>query len=186
MKPSKLPFFLPIIVFLLFVAVAFWGLYAITTGQRNVSDIGFSMQGQKIGEIALPELQPASDVPEYLDLAAWKGKAYAINVWASWCPPCRAEAPAIHQLSQSLPVLGINQRDKYDDAIGFLNQFGNPYEQIGIDRDGKASITIGVQALPETLIVAPDGRVILHHRGPIFANELRGSIRAALTELGIE
>lgn len=184
----RLAFFVPVIIFLLFVVVSFWGLYAITTGQRSTSDIGFSMQGQPIPDIALASLnqhgQINADAP--LDLGDWQGKAYAINVWASWCPPCRAEAPAIHQLSKSLPVLGINQRDKAQDAVAFLDQFGNPYQQIGVDPDGKASIAIGVQALPETLIIAPDGRVILHHRGPVFANELHGSIREALNMLGID
>lgn len=182
---SRLTFFVPIILFLLFVVVSFWGLYAITTGQRSTSDIGFSMEGQSIPAISLLSLNKQTTDEPPLDLADWQGKAYAINVWASWCPPCRAEAPAIHQLSKSLPVLGINQRDKYEDAMAFLDQFGNPYQQIGVDPDGKASISIGVQALPETLIIAPDGRIILHHRGPIFANELEGSVRDALTSLGI-
>jgi cytochrome c biogenesis protein CcmG/thiol:disulfide interchange protein DsbE len=181
----KLTFFVPIILFLLFVMVSFWGLYAITTGQRSTSDIGFSMEGQYIPAISLLSLDKQTTDEVSLDLADWQGKAYAINVWASWCPPCRAEAPAIHQLSKSLPVLGINQRDKYEDAMAFLDQFGNLYQQIGVDPNGKASISIGVQALPETLIIAPDGRVILHHRGPIFANELEGSIHDALTSLGI-
>lgn len=183
---SRLAFYVPIVVFLLFVVVSFWGLYTVTTGKRNISDIGFSMQGQMVPNINLSALDRQITEQQTLDLTAWQGKAYAINVWASWCPPCRAEAPAIHQLSQFLPVLGINQRDQRDDAFAFLEQFGNPYQQIGIDPDGKASITLGVQALPETLIIAPDGRIILHHRGPVFANELNGSIRDALNELEIK
>ena len=70
-------------------------------------------------------------------------------------------------------------------ALDFLNTFGDPYTAIGVDRDGRASIEIGVQALPETLIIGPDGTIILHHRGPIFANEMNGVIRDALITLGI-
>ena len=79
----RLAFFVPVIIFLLFVVVSFWGLYAITTGQRSTSDIGFSMQGQPIPDIALASLnqhgQINADAP--LDLGDWQGKAggYAIQ-----------------------------------------------------------------------------------------------------------
>jgi cytochrome c biogenesis protein CcmG/thiol:disulfide interchange protein DsbE len=176
-------FIIPVLVFFLFVGVSLWGLLAITNGNRDTQSIGFSMQGQTIPSVTLPLLK-VTDQDEF-SLNKWQGQAYAINVWASWCPPCRAEAPAIERLSDHLPVLGINQRDEQENALDFLNTFGDPYTAIGVDRDGRASIEIGVQALPETLIIGPDGTIILHHRGPIFANEMNGVIRDALITLGI-
>jgi cytochrome c biogenesis protein CcmG/thiol:disulfide interchange protein DsbE len=176
-------FIIPVLVFLLFVGVSLWGLLAITYGKRDTQSIGFSMQGQTISPVTLPLLKAADQ--DSFSLKDWQGQAYAINVWASWCPPCRAEAPAIERLSEHLPVLGINQRDTKENALDFLNTFGDPYSVIGVDRDGKASIDIGVQALPETMIIGPDGTIILHHRGPIFANEMNGVIRDALITLGI-
>ncbi|MGB2304742.1 MAG: hypothetical protein ACPH6D_09150, partial [Candidatus Puniceispirillales bacterium] len=77
---SRLTFFVPIILFLLFVVVSFWGLYAITTGQRSTSDIGFSMEGQSIPAISLLSLDKQTTDEPPLDLADWQGKAYAINV----------------------------------------------------------------------------------------------------------
>ena len=180
---QRLTLLLPLILFLLFAGVAFWGLWSVSTGARDTKSIGFSREGQAMPSITLPLLGAEN---QQLSLEDWQGRAYAINVWASWCLPCRAEAPAIARLAESIPVLGINTRDQYDDARGFLAQFGNPYTAHGVDANGRASIEIGVQALPETLIIAPDGTIILHHRGPIFAREMDGVIADALKKLGRE
>src|SRR6056300_1410624 len=118
-------FIIPVLVFFLFVGVSLWGLLAITNGNRDTQSIGFSMQGQTIPSVTLPLLK-VTDQDEF-SLNNWQGQAYAINVWASWCPPCRAEATAIERLSYQLPVLGINQRDEEENALGFLNTFGDPY-----------------------------------------------------------
>ena len=180
---QRLTLWLPIILFLLFAGVAFWGLWAVKSGARDTQSIGFSREGQVMPIISLPLLGVEN---QQLSLTDWQGRAYAINVWASWCLPCRAEAPAIARLAESIPVLGINTRDQYDDAREFLTQFGNPYTANGVDATGRASIEIGVQALPETLIVARDGTILLHHRGPIFAREMDGVIADALKTLGRE
>ena len=162
---------LPLVLLLVLAGFAFWSLWQARGAppQSQSRDIGFSMVGQTIAPITVPAFEsPQSQIA----LADWDGRAYAINVFASWCPPCRAEAPSIHHLSQTLPIIGINFRDEAADAAEFLHLFGNPYAAIGVDSTGQASLGLGVQAVPETLLVDPQGVIIFHQRGPVFADEL--------------
>ena len=115
-----------------------------------------------------------------LSLADFRGRAFAVNVFASWCAPCRLEAPSIEALAGEMPVIGINYKDAPADADAFLGQFGNPFAAIGRDADGSASIQLGVHGLPETFIVGSDGVVVLHHQGPVFADTLRGPVADAV------
>lgn len=167
---------LPLLVFTLVGAVAFVMLDATSSGQRNPGSIGFSMAGKPMPGIAMPRHGGDGTV----SLSSMRGRAYAVNIFASWCAPCRLEAPAIEELAGAMPVIGINYRDGAADAEAFLEQFGNPYHAIGRDSDGSASIQLGVHGLPETFIVGADGVVVYHHQGPLLAGDLKGPVAAAI------
>ena len=167
---------IPLLVFALIGLVAYQMLDATSKGERDTSSIGFSMTGQPMPEIAMPRLGG----PGTVSLADRRGQAYAVNVFASWCAPCRLEASSIEVLAGDLPVIGVNYRDDDADANAFLERFGNPYTGIGRDPDGSASIQLGVHGLPETFIVGPDGIVVLHHQGPVLADALRGPVADAV------
>ena len=167
---------LPLLLFALIVAIAFLMLDATSKGERDTRSIGFSMTGQPMPEVAMPRHDGSGSV----SLAGMRGKAYAVNVFASWCAPCRLEAPSIEALAEDLPVIGINYRDDPADANAFLDRFGNPYAEIGRDSDGSASIQLGVHGLPETFVVGPDGVVLHHHQGPVLADALKGPVADAV------
>ena len=94
---------------------------------------------------------------------------YIINVWASWCVPCKKEHPLLMQLSKkkSLKLIGINYKDNLANARKFINKFGNPYSQILIDDDGTLSIDFGAYGVPETFIIDKNKMIIKKFVGPI-------------------
>lgn len=182
MRKSHYPFYyrfhyiVPLVLLLLLASLALSALWNSGNDANNnrgngAGDIGFSMLGNPAPDLTLPAYDSQTNPPT-LAFADWHGTTYAINVFASWCAPCRAEAPSIARLSQTLPVIGINFRDDEADAAEFLALFGNPYQAIGVDATGQASLMLGVQAIPETLIVNTQGEIIFHQRGPIFAEGL--------------
>jgi len=94
---------------------------------------------------------------------------YIVNIWASWCVPCRTEHPLLMGLNknQSVKLIGLNYRDNLNNAKEFINEFGNPYSQIVIDNDGTLSVEFGAYGVPETFIISKDKRIIKKFIGPI-------------------
>ena len=94
---------------------------------------------------------------------------YIVNIWASWCVPCRTEHPLLMKLSKndSAKLIGLNYRDNLDNAQKFINEFGNPYSQILTDRDGTLSVEFGAYGVPETFIIDKNKKIIKRFIGPI-------------------
>jgi len=98
-----------------------------------------------------------------------KGRVWLLNIWASWCAPCREEHPLLVQLarSQAVPIVGLNYKDDPRSAQEWLLKLGNPYQANVVDRDGRASIDYGVYGVPETFIVDQAGIIRHKHIGPL-------------------
>tara|TARA_B110000003_G_C16627666_1_gene525443 strand:- start:852 stop:1373 length:522 start_codon:yes stop_codon:yes gene_type:complete len=94
---------------------------------------------------------------------------YLVNIWASWCVPCRAEHPYLMELSKnkSIKLIGLNYKDKFNNAESFIDEFGNPYSQIIIDKDGSLSVEFGAYGVPETFIIDKNKKIIKKFIGPI-------------------
>jgi len=94
---------------------------------------------------------------------------YIVNIWASWCVPCRTEHPLLMELSknQSAKLIGLNYRDNLNNAKNFINELGNPYSQIMIDNEGIVSVEFGAYGVPETFIVDKNKKIIKKFIGPI-------------------
>jgi len=94
---------------------------------------------------------------------------YIINIWASWCVPCRTEHPLLMKLSknQSIKLIGLNYKDNYNNAKKFIKEFGNPYSQIIIDNDGTLSVEFGAYGVPETFLIDKNKMIIRRFIGPI-------------------
>ena len=105
---------------------------------------------------------------ENLNFEKYHDQIFAVNFFASWCAPCRIEAPVIDELSKILPVIGIAYKDKYSDTKQFLDNFGNPYIETGIDKSGKIAIEWGVYGVPETFLINKKGEIIYRHAGPLL------------------
>ena len=98
-----------------------------------------------------------------------KSEIVLINFFATWCKPCRDEHSYIKKFSEQkkIRVIGINYKDKDDDAAEFLRGHGDPYDDIGVDKDGLFGIEMGITGVPETFIVDENGKVVIRHVGPI-------------------
>ena len=94
---------------------------------------------------------------------------YIVNIWASWCAPCRIEHPLLMGLSknQSIKLIGLNYKDKVNNAKDFINEFGNPYSHIVTDNDGTLSVEFGAYGVPETFIIDKNKKIIKRFVGPI-------------------
>jgi cytochrome c biogenesis protein CcmG/thiol:disulfide interchange protein DsbE len=116
------------------------------------------------------------------DTAALRGEVTVVNVFASWCIPCRDEHPQLEALKAKTGVrmFGINQKDEPQSAAAFLNELGNPYDAIGGDRNGRVSIDWGVTGVPETFIVDANGIVLYKYVGPISAGALETEVIPAI------
>jgi cytochrome c biogenesis protein CcmG/thiol:disulfide interchange protein DsbE len=92
-----------------------------------------------------------------------------INFWASWCAPCRIEHPFLLKLSklENLVILGVNFKDKKDNALNFLNKYGNPYDDLTKDKLGKSSVSFGVYGIPESILINKELVIIKKFIGPI-------------------
>lgn len=174
---------LPLLVFGGFAAIAAKMLYEQDVNGLDVSAIPSALIGTKAPALALQPLE-GSNVPALTD-AAITGKLTLVNVFASWCVPCRQEHPMLKELSKDkrLNIVGINYKDKADNAVRFLGELGNPYAAIGIDPNGRAAIDWGVYGIPETYLVGPDGTILYKKVGPIdvttYERELIPAIESA-------
>jgi len=116
------------------------------------------------------------------DTRKLEGQVTVVNVFASWCIPCRDEHPVLEALKQKtgVPLYGINKKDAPDQAAAFLAQLGNPYDAIGADRDGRTSIDWGVYGVPETFIVDAKGVIRFKHTGPLAMEDIDREIVPAI------
>ena len=124
---------------------------------------------------------PGLEVPGF-DTADLKGQVSVVNVFASWCIPCRAEHPLLMALNDIADVrlLGINQADAPDNARAFLAELGNPYAAVGGDRDRRVSIDWGVYGVPETFVVDASGTITFKHVGPLTPETLESDLLPAI------
>lgn len=129
---------------------------------------------------ALPALDARTPSFAPRDLAA--GHVTILNAWASWCVPCRAEAPALAALAErrDVVVYGLVYKDTPEKARGFLDEMGNPYQRIDLDRDGRAGIEWGLTGVPETFVIDGRGIVREHFSGPLLDSTLTNVILPAI------
>jgi cytochrome c biogenesis protein CcmG, thiol:disulfide interchange protein DsbE len=114
--------------------------------------------------------------------ADFAGNVTVLNVWASWCIPCRDEAPLLMKLAEDkrIRLVGINYKDQPDNARRFLGRFGNPYAASGADTNGRTAIEWGVYGVPENFIVGRDGKIAYKLVGPLSPENLEQVFRPEL------
>ncbi len=120
------------------------------------------------------------------DTAALKGQPTLVNVFASWCIPCRDEHPLLTALREETGVrlYGINQADAPENARAFLAELGNPYDAVGADTNRRVSIDWGVYGVPETFLVDANGTIVFKHVGPLSPEAIETEVLPALEKLG--
>lgn len=112
-----------------------------------------------------------------------QGKPVVINFMASWCAPCRAEIPALDQISDKVSIVAIAYKDEQDDTAAFLSTYGNPYEAVFMDRDGSYGMKWGIYGVPETFVIDKHHIVRLRHAGPVDKYALDNIILPALEDM---
>ena len=100
-----------------------------------------------------------------IQTASLKGEPFVLNVWASWCTNCRAEHPLLSELVATVPLYGLNYRDKGDAARAWLTEAGNPYRAVLADSDGKLALELGVYGTPGTYLFGGNGALLARHTG---------------------
>ncbi|MGH7073181.1 MAG: DsbE family thiol:disulfide interchange protein [Stellaceae bacterium] len=113
------------------------------------------------------------------------GHVAVVNFFASWCIPCRVEAPVLMGLgpTANVPMVGIAYKDSPSDAVGFLNEYGNPYSAIGLDESGRTAINFGVYGVPETYVIDKHGIIRLRYVGPLTADAIARQILPLIRQL---
>ena len=171
---------LPLLAFAALAAL-FW----VRLGDRDVSRIPSALIGRPAPQTVLPALdglvRDGVAVPG-IDAATFKGKVSLVNVWASWCVPCHEEAPLLTALAgdNRIQMVGINYKDKTDNARRFLGRYGNPFSHVGVDANGRAAIEWGVYGVPETFIVGRDGKIAYKLIGAITPENIDRVLRVEI------
>ena len=181
MAGFRLQYLIPVAVVLLLAGV--FGAYLMEIGRgKDIAALPSALIEKQAPTFALPAID--GDGPGFAtaDLA---GKVALVNVWASWCPPCRAEQPVLMRLkAEGVPIYGINYKDKAADARAMLAELGNPFAKIGADSTGRVAIDWGVYGYPETFVVDRTGRVRYRHVGPIMPEDVDRIFHPLLKRLG--
>jgi cytochrome c biogenesis protein CcmG, thiol:disulfide interchange protein DsbE len=181
-KPRR---FVVLVPLALFLGLAALFLMQLLSG-RDVAEIPSALIGQAAPQTNLPPLEGVS-LPG-IDSKDFAGKVTLVNVWASWCAPCREEHPLLLALSEDkrFGIAGLNYKDAPENARRFLGSLGNPYSAIGVDQAGRTAIDWGVYGVPETFLVGKDGKILFKHVGPLseqaVARNLLPEIEKALAE----
>lgn len=156
LRTIRIVLWVPLILFLLFV-----GIFATGLVSPESKVIRSKMVGKPLPEFSLPPGIPGGQGLNSADFAL--GEPRLLNVFASWCVPCAAEAGQLLQLADAgVKIDAIAIRDRPEDVVGFLNRWGNPYERIGSDVQSGVQIAMGSAGVPETFVV--DGKGVIRHQ----------------------
>lgn len=188
-KPSRGFFaFIPILLFA-GLAVAFY--FALRSG--GPSTLPSTLIGKPVPEFTLEPLaglktDDGKPSPGFNSADIASGEVTVVNMWASWCGPCRVEHPFLMELSKDpgFRMYGVNYKDQADNARRFLGTLGNPYDAVGVDPLGRTSINWGVYGLPETFVIDRKGIIRFKYVGPmgrrIIEEKLKPAIAAAIQD----
>ncbi len=169
-------FLLPLAVFVVLVGFLGVGL------KLDPREVPSPLIGKPAPDFSLPQLHNPEKVFSPKDAV---GKVWLLNVWASWCGGCRDEHPVLMRLAQSsqVPLYGMDYKDRRDEALTWLRQWGNPYPVTVMDETGRAGIDYGVYGVPETYVIDKTGVIRYKQIGPLDEETVQGKILPLVQEL---
>ena len=170
MKPLVL--WVPLAIFVIFLLTVASGLYS--PSDRKIPS---RLVGKPVPEFALPAALP--DKPGLAPADFKGGEPRILNVFASWCVPCIAEAPQLLALARrGIPIDAVALRDRPEDVAEFLGRWGDPYQRIGLDLDSQAQLALGSSGVPETFLIDGKGVIRYQHIGDIKPEHVPEIVRA--------
>lgn len=148
----------------------------------NPREVPSPLIGKAAPPFTLPVLHTPAKTVSNTDL---KGQVWMLNVWASWCVSCRDEHPVLVELARQkvVPIVGLNYKDKSDDAKAWLKKFGDPYVMSLVDANGQIGIDYGVYGVPETYVIDRDGVIRYKKIGPVTPDTVREKILPLVKQL---
>ncbi|KPH60400.1 DsbE family thiol:disulfide interchange protein [Novosphingobium sp. ST904] len=165
-KAPRWAIWLPLALFVAFVALVMLGLYR--PADKTVAS---TLVGKPMPAFSLPAALPDRPGLNSADMA--DGKPHLVNIFASWCIPCRVEAPQLGALARAgVPIEGISVRDSTEALQGFLEENGDPYKRVGADDDGKVQLSLGSSGVPETYVIDGKGVIRYQHIGEIRPDQI--------------
>jgi cytochrome c biogenesis protein CcmG, thiol:disulfide interchange protein DsbE len=172
----KIANLLPVAGFLGLAALFFFAIFG-----GDPSEVPSALLGKPVPDFTLPAVADTG-VQGFATEDLKQGEVTVVNVWASWCVPCRQEHPLLEALAREsgAPIFGLNYKDSGDAAQRFLATLGNPFARVGADLDGRVSIDWGVYGVPETFVVDGEGKIVLKHIGAIDPKSLAEKILPAI------
>lgn len=172
----KAKFLIPLALFLILVVFLAIGL------NRDPHELPSPLINKAAPAFSVPQLSESNQVfsPESM-----KGQVWIFNVWASWCVACREEHPVLVELAKSkvAPVIGLDYKDKREDALAMLARQGNPYTLSAFDGNGRVGIDYGVYGVPETYVIDKAGIIRYKQIGPLTPEVLNQKIYPLISEL---
>jgi cytochrome c biogenesis protein CcmG/thiol:disulfide interchange protein DsbE len=174
-RPRLWLMLIPVVVFAALAALFWKGL------SGEPSKIPSALINKPVPEFTLAAV-PGLDVPGIATSGLRAGKVSVVNVWASWCAPCRVEHPLLSDLAKrgDITLIGINYKDEPENAIRFLRTLGQPFAAVGMDGNGRAAVDWGVYGVPETFIVDGEGFIRYKHIGPLTPEAIAGQFSAEI------
>jgi cytochrome c biogenesis protein CcmG, thiol:disulfide interchange protein DsbE len=148
----------------------------------NPRELPSPLVGKAAPDFSLPQLHDPGKVISSNDL---KGKVWLLNFWASWCGGCKDEHPVLNHLAQSgeVPIYGMDYKDRRDEALAWLKEWGNPYAVVAVDEPGRVGINYGVYGVPETYVIDKAGVIRYKQIGPLHKDILEKKILPLVREL---
>ncbi len=148
----------------------------------NPREVPSPLIGKSAPHFQLPQLHDPEKTFSQKDML---GKVWVLNVWASWCGPCREEHPVWVDLAktQVVPIYGLNYKDKRADSIAWLKRYGDPYVLSVADTEGRIGIDYGVYGVPETYLIDKAGVIRYKHIGPVYPSVLKEKILPLIAKL---
>ncbi|MBB3066384.1 MULTISPECIES: DsbE family thiol:disulfide interchange protein [Limibacillus] len=171
----------PPVVFGALLSIFAWGLLA----DRDVGQVRSALINKPIPEFVLPPVE-GTGKPGFSSNDLRGEGVKLVNIFASWCIPCRAEHVVITRLAEreGLAVYGFNWKDKPEEAAAWLSDLGNPYRAVGGDLEGRVAIDWGISGIPETFIIDGDGTIRYQHIGPLVEADIAKKILPIVREIG--
>jgi cytochrome c biogenesis protein CcmG/thiol:disulfide interchange protein DsbE len=168
-----------IVPLIIFVSLGLLLAYGLKLDPRRIPSplIGKPLPAFSLATVADPARKVSSD-----DL---RGRVYLLSVWASWCVACREEHPLLNELTsrKAVTIIGLNYKDKREDALRWLGALGNPYELSLSDQDGRLGIDLGVYGVPETFLIDKQGVIRYKQIGPMTPDVWEQKLAPLIKEL---